>query len=191
MKLYTRQGDSGQTSLFDGRRVSKTDLRIIACGEVDELNSHLGVALSHCKHADIVDLLLGIQHLLFDLGADLATPDGMPQASKIRRVHDDQITELENEIDRATAAVPPLTQFILPSGSPLATQLQVARAVCRRAERSVVALRTIEPTVHLLTVTLLNRLSDLLFALAREANQRDGVRETFWDQGRTKVRNDQ
>jgi len=182
MKLYTRTGDSGQTGLFGGERVSKSCPRVIAYGEVDELNSALGVARTHTLWPELDTLLIRIQHELFDLGSHLATPPGTPSAEKLPALTNHLVSSLELEIDRSTAAVPALTAFILPSGSPLGAWLLYIRCVCRRAEREVVRLAEIED-VPVVAVTYLNRLSDLLFALGREANQRAEVPETQWQPG--------
>ncbi|MEP0844242.1 MAG: cob(I)yrinic acid a,c-diamide adenosyltransferase, partial [Phycisphaerae bacterium] len=140
MKLYTRTGDSGETSLFDGTRVPKDHPRVTAFGDVDELNCLLG----WCRCADAQGLLWQrierVQHELFVLGSELATPAGSRSAGRIPRVSQDENARLEGWIDEAAAAVPPLRQFILPAGTELAARLHVARAVCRRAERAVVGL---------------------------------------------------
>ncbi len=179
MRIYTRQGDQGQTSLFDGTRVSKDNMRLATYGTVDELNSWLGMAAAICPHEQLRDLLNQLQHQLFDLGADLATPLDSPNSSRVNRIQPQQATDLERHIDAATAELPPLKQFILPGGSPLASHLHIARTVCRRAERHLVELMRQEPTGEA-PLVYLNRLSDLLFVLARWANKLDGHRETHW-----------
>lgn len=179
MKIYTRQGDQGQTSLFDGRRVGKDDLRIETYGTVDELSSHLGLALSDCPHATLRGLLERVQFELFDLGADLATPADSPHAGRIRRVSPEQARGLEADIDRISADLPPLKRFVLPGGGVTAARLHVARTVCRRAERLLVRLMATEP-VGASTLVYLNRLSDLLFVLARWANKLDGRPDVEW-----------
>ncbi len=146
MRIYTRQGDQGQTSLFDGTRVSKDNMRLATYGTVDELNSWLGMAAAICRHEQLRDLLNQLQHQLFDLGADLATPLDSPNSSRVNRIQPQQATDLERHIDAATAELPPLKQFILPGGSPLASHLHIARTVCRRAERHLVELMRQEPT---------------------------------------------
>lgn len=182
MKIYTRKGDSGETSLFGGQRVSKDALRIEAYGSVDELNSVLGVVRA-MKPTDEIDALVRqLQEELFVLGADLATPsDG--QNKNIPRIEQRHIDFLERQIDRMDGQLTPLTTFILPGGSPIGAQLHVARTVCRRAERLTVRLSKKE-TVNALTVVYLNRLSDLLFVLARYANKIDGANETPWSPSR-------
>jgi len=163
-RIYTRGGDRGQTSLGDGSRVSKLDPRIAAIGEVDELNSLVGWAGG----------LERIQNELFDLGADLSVP--WREGDGKLRVTQDAVTRLEHEIDAANAALPTLKSFVLPGGSERAVRLFVARAVCRRAERAVLAV----PDANPLAAVYLNRLSDLLFVLARAANAEAGVAEPLW-----------
>lgn len=176
MKLYTKHGDDGSTSLFGGKRVSKTDPRVVAYGSVDELNAVLGVAVSESTDDETNASLRTIQSELFVLGAELATPSGTTSQSELG---DDRIAALERLIDSADGACAPLTQFILPGGCPAAAQLHLARTVCRRAERAVIALAAIEP-VRDAIVIYLNRLSDLLFAMARLANQRAGYPDIPW-----------
>jgi cob(I)alamin adenosyltransferase len=174
-RIYTRGGDEGETSLGDGRRVSKAAARITAYGTVDELNSHLGVARTLAL-PDGWDAWLGrIQNELFDLGADLSVPEEeRPDRSSARdrtrlRVEAEQVAWLEARCDEVNEGLPPLTSFILPGGTALAAQLHVARTVCRRAEREIVALAAAEP-VNPAALAYVNRLSDLLFILARAAN---------------------
>ena len=180
MKIYTKTGDQGDTGLFGGGRVSKNAPRIWAYGTVDQLNALLGVARA-AGPADEIDVSLGlIQHDLFQLGAELATPE--PASHGISQIGDEQIARLEGEIDRYEATLPPLKQFILPAGTPAAAQLHYARTVCREAERYVVALCGDEAEqVSIQTVVYLNRLSDLLFVLARAANLSAGRAETPWE----------
>jgi cob(I)alamin adenosyltransferase len=179
MRIYTRQGDQGQTTLFDGTRVGKDHLRLATYGTVDELNSWLGLAASTCRHESLRQLLNDLQHQLFDLGADLATPLDSPNSRLVHRIQPHHAAEMEKHIDLATAELPPLKQFILPGGSPLASQLHIARTVCRRAERHLVELMRHEQTGEA-PLIYLNRLSDLLFVLARLANKLDGHAETHW-----------
>lgn len=175
MKLYTRRGDDGGTDLFAGQRTTKTDPRIIAIGDVDETNAAIGLAVSACDADELKDTLLDLQRRLFDLGADLATPD----PDKPRRITQAHIEQLEHQIDTACAKLPPMKHFILPGGCELAARLHLARTVCRRAERACVALQSHTPDVaH--AVIYLNRLSDLLFALARRANQIAGIDDVPW-----------
>ena len=181
MKLYTKRGDDGGTDLFAGGRAAKTDPRICAIGEVDETNASLGLAASACGSeklrggGEMKSLLTQLQCRLFDLGADLATPD----PAKPRRITQTHINELEQQIDAASEAVPAMKNFILPGGCELAARLHLARTVCRRAERACVALHQTDPATSDAMVYL-NRLSDLLFALARLANQRAGVEDVPW-----------
>jgi cob(I)alamin adenosyltransferase len=178
MKIYTRTGDAGTTSLFSGGRVPKNHLRVEAYGTVDELNSLLGVvrALQPSQQTDA--WLRQVQRQLFDLGADLSTPLDA-KSSHIVRANAASVQWLEETIDHMTAELPPLTAFILPGGSPAGAQLHVARTVCRRAERLVVGLQAHEPIgEHVLPY--LNRLSDFLFTIARWENMQAGVPEEKW-----------
>lgn len=182
MKLYTKRGDDGGTDLFAGGRTTKTDPRIHAIGEVDETNASLGLAVAACESDAsrvMKKLLTQLQCRLFDLGADLATPD----PARPRRITQAHIDELEQQIDAASDAVPPMKHFILPGGCELATRLHLARTVCRRAERACVALHEVDPGTARVVV-FLNRLSDLLFALARMANQQAGIADVPWESGR-------
>ena len=187
MKIYTKTGDGGETGLFGGDRVSKASSRVDAYGEVDELNSVLGLArLSQLgKEApDAFDALLAtIQSRLFDVGAELANAKGKDLG--IPLVDDSDVEQMEQAIDRAEEEVPPLKTFVLPGGSRLAADLHVARTVCRRAERRVVALAQ-EAEVRPEVIRYLNRLSDLLFTLARLANARAGLSDVPW-MGRSKA----
>ncbi len=179
MKIYTKTGDRGDTGLFGGPRVSKDAPRIEAYGTVDELNSLLGVTRSLLQTGAVDTLLEQIQNELFSLGAQLATPD--PVAHQMQLIGPPQVASLEAAIDRFEAGLAPLTQFILPGGSPAAAQLHLARTVCRRAERRVVTLvqNASEPVAGDLLVYL-NRLSDLLFVLAREVNRGSGRGDVPW-----------
>ena len=178
MKIYTRTGDTGETSLFDGTRVSKSEPRVDAYGEVDEVNACLGLARASGTDHDIDAELVHLQRDLFALGAQLADP-GEKIAARVTKaaLGDDDVTRLEQLIDRYEAELPPLRRFILAGGSPTGAALHVARAVCRRAERRMVAL---EPAVDGVLVRYVNRLSDLLFVMARAANHRAGAAETEW-----------
>lgn len=171
-RLYTRRGDDGDTDLFGGGRISKADLRMAAVGEVDELNAAVGFALVACSDERLRAMLEDAQHRLFELGADLATP---VHSEKVRRIDPEDIVHLESEIDEACEGLPPLREFILPGGSEAAARLHLARTVCRRAERACVALGGCEQCV-----IFLNRLSDLLFALARRANAAAGTSDVPW-----------
>ena len=179
VKIYTKTGDSGETSLFDNSRVSKADPRVDAYGEVDEVNACLGAALAAGVDADITAVLTAIQKDLFAVGARLADPSSRIADRVTKAAVTTQQTEmLEGTIDRLESELPPLRRFILPGGSPAGSLLHLARTVCRRAERRVVGLGTdaIEPGV----VIYLNRLSDLLFVMARAVNHRAGVPEIEW-----------
>ena len=176
MKLYTKRGDGGQTALCNGRRVSKDDLRVWAYGDVDELNAAIGLVRSACQDTAWSAKLRHVQDRLFVLGAELSNPDrDARQADLTER----DVTALEGWIDEASNELAPLKNFILPGGSELAGRLHWARTVCRRAERSVVRLTGAE-AVGPRAIPFLNRLSDLLFAWARLANQREGVEDLIW-----------
>jgi cob(I)alamin adenosyltransferase len=181
MKIYTKTGDSGDTGLFGGGRVPKSHPRVEAYGDVDELNATLGVVMATQPMPRIDDILEPIQEDLFAIGALLATPDHekMRQHLDKARIDDARIAELERAIDGADDELEPLKAFIMPGGTPKAAALHVARTVCRRAERRVVELasNTELPSV---VVIYLNRLSDLLFTLARVANKRGGIGEVQW-----------
>jgi len=182
MKLYTGIGDKGRTQLFGGQEVPKDHLRVEAYGSVDELNSALGLAAAACDHDDLRGLLIELQSRCFDLGADLATPregkaSGM--AGKVKRVEQDWVTEVERRIDAISDGLPPIKHFILPGGTELAARLHLARTSCRRAERRLVALKEVENVGEAIPVYL-NRVSDLLFACARWANQLEGVADVEW-----------
>ena len=181
MKIYTRTGDRGETGLFGGGRVPKDSARVDAYGDVDELNSVIGFARSIESMPAIDELLVPMQRDLFSLGALLATPDREKMTRQLEkaRIDDDRIAQMEQAIDHAETELEPLRAFILPGGTPKAAALHVARTVCRRAERKVVALSH-EVEVPPIVLTYLNRLSDLLFALARVANARASVAEVTW-----------
>ena len=186
LRIYTRTGDDGTTGLFGGQRVSKTDSRIEACGSADELNAQLGLAAAICTDPDLCRLLHSIQHDRFEIGADLATPaadTGRHGSANVIPVTDSRPRRLESEIDRLEGELEPLREFILPGGSALASQLHVCRAVCRRAERRVIALSQADATNPEI-VRFLNRLSDLLFVAARAANMRAGVADVPWQKSR-------
>lgn len=181
MKIYTRTGDRGETGLVGGQRIAKSDPRVAAYGDVDELNAQLGAARSASPEAQADDLLDAVQRDLFAIGAWLATPgqDGTAPTTDKTFIDAERITALERAIDEADKELEPLRSFVLPTGTPAAAAFHVARTVCRRAERSVVALSRQEPVSDLLLVYL-NRLSDLLFTLARRANAREGHSDTLW-----------
>lgn len=181
MKIYTKTGDRGDTGLFGGGRVAKSHPRVDAYGEVDELNAALGLARALEPMPRIDEILVPIQRDLFAVGALLATPDleKMRQHLEKARIDDARIGQLEQAIDDADRELEPLKAFIIPGGSPKAAALHVARTVCRRAERRVVEL-TQDEEIPALTVIYLNRLSDLLFTLARLAAKRGGAGEVTW-----------
>jgi cob(I)alamin adenosyltransferase len=181
MKIYTKTGDTGETGLFGGGRVAKDDLRVEAYGDVDELNAVLGMARSIEMMPRIDEVLVPIQRDLFAIGALLATPDREKMAQHLdkARIDEGRIAELERAIDDGEQELEPLRAFILPGGTPKAAALHVARTVCRRAERHVVRLQH-QVELPPLAVIYLNRLSDLLFTLARLANRRAGAGEVTW-----------
>jgi cob(I)alamin adenosyltransferase len=176
-RIYTGGGDRGETSLGDGTRVSKVDCRIAAFGAVDELNSQLGVVLASEFPDEMREVLGRVQNELFDLGADLSVPFGV--TDRLRITHE-QIAALERDCDRFNADLPDLTSFVLPGGSEAAARIHVARAVCRRAEREALEAAE-ELEINQLALVYLNRLSDLLFILARAANA--GGDEPLWRPG--------
>ena len=178
MKIYTRTGDDGTTGLLGAARVPKHDARVEAYGTVDELNAALGVAAAMAPPGEIADGLQVLQPALFRVGAELATAEPAMLA-RLDRIGDADVAALEQLIDLLDAQLPPLTRFILPGGSPLAAQLHFARTVCRRAERRVTGLAQGAAATRTL-VMYLNRLADLLFVLARFANQAEGIAETTW-----------
>lgn len=178
MKLYTRTGDAGQTGLYGGDRVDKDAVRVEAYGTVDELNASLGLAVAACADASLGRMLTDLQSRLFDLGADLCTP-AEAKVSRQVRIGARHIAELEQWIDAVCADLPPLKTFVLPGGTELAARLHLARTIARRAERRVVTLSRSEPVgEHVLAY--LNRINDLLFALARQANHVAGVADVPW-----------
>ena len=179
MKIYTRTGDAGETALLGGARVSKDHLRVAAYGDVDELNALLGVVLAEGAGED-AELLRAIQRDLFALGARLADPTSAVVARREKAGLDEEhVARLERAIDEREAALPALDAFILPGGSPAGALLHLARTVCRRAERAMVSLHHAQPLEPVL-LAYVNRLSDLLFVLARCANHRLGQPEERW-----------
>jgi cob(I)alamin adenosyltransferase len=181
MKIYTKTGDSGSTGLFGGGRVSKDHIRVAAYGDVDELNAVIGLVRATAPEAFEDALLESIQRDLFSIGGHLATPD----PEKVRKalgkasLSDGRVAEFERVIDAADTELPALSAFVLPAGTPKAAALHLARTVCRRAERQVVHLSAVEAVPELFLVYL-NRLSDLLFTLARLANHRAGTGDVTW-----------
>ena len=184
-RIYTRTGDAGTTRLASGAPVSKADPRVEAYGGVDETNSVIGlVRLSTADDPVLDPMLARIQNDLFDLGADLATPEKPEGSASALRIVDSQVDRLEAEIDELNAELSPLTSFVLPGGSPAAAALHLARTTCRRAERDCVALAARE-AVSPAALKYLNRLSDLLFVAARWANDK-GAGDVLWTPGGTR-----
>jgi cob(I)alamin adenosyltransferase len=178
VKIYTRTGDDGTTGLLGPGRVRKDEPRVAAYGDVDELNAALGLARTHDRDGWLATEIEFIQGRLFALGAELAATTPAPLAG-IERIADEDVTALEGVIDRLEGDLPPLQNFVIPGGTPLGAALHLARTVCRRAERTLVALHAtagVEPRL----IRYLNRLADLLFVMARWANRRAGVAETEW-----------
>jgi cob(I)alamin adenosyltransferase len=178
MNIYTRTGDDGSTGLLGGARVGKDDPRIVAYGAVDELNAHLGVCRAAGLAPAIDDVVKRLQHEMFMLGAELASPRGLPPGTEV--LGEAAIERLERTIDEFESTLPPLRQFVLPGGSSAAASLHVARCVCRRAEQHVVALAR-GSHVRPEAIRYLNRVSDLLFVLARAANLAAGVGDVPWE----------
>jgi cob(I)alamin adenosyltransferase len=176
VKIYTKTGDDGSTGLIGGNRVRKSSPRIIAYGAVDELNSSLGIVLSLKLDADVVDLLTKIQNDLFVIGADLANPD---LKNITNRVTDDMVQFLESNIDKLEMELSPISYFILPGGDQIASQLHMARAISRRAETCIVHLAEIEE-INKTCKIYINRLSDLLFVIARVINKRKMIKDIAW-----------
>lgn len=176
-RITTRTGDKGTTGLGDGTRVSKATARVQAMGDVDELNSLIGLLLCEDLAREMQNLLRKVQHTLFDLGAELSLPGSeVISAARVRA--------MESAIDHYNAALPPLKEFILPGGSRTAAVCHLARSVCRRAERTVISVGAAE-TINPQAVIFLNRLSDLLFVLARTLARQEGAVEVLWERNRT------
>jgi cob(I)alamin adenosyltransferase len=180
-KIYTRTGDEGQTSLGDGARLPKYHARVAAYGSIDEANSAIGVAILHVRDAEVLRLLRHIQNDLFDVGADLCRPERPGVEKPMLRITDEQVAWLENQIDRFNADLEPLTSFVLPGGSAASAYLHLVRTVSRRAERDVVLLAS-EESVNPAVLRYVNRLSDLLFVLARFLNGK-GKEDIRWEPG--------
>jgi cob(I)alamin adenosyltransferase len=182
-KIYTRGGDKGETSLGDGGRVAKHDPRVEAYGTVDEANATVGLARLHTA-GEVDAMLARIQNDLFDLGADLCTPEAPKPKHPPLRIAQAQVDRLEREIDAMNEKLKPLDSFILPGGTPAAAYLHLARTVSRRAERLITALARIQ-TINPLAIAYINRLSDHLFVLARHVNE-DGARDVLWVPGKNR-----
>ncbi|RIL05621.1 MAG: cob(I)yrinic acid a,c-diamide adenosyltransferase [Proteobacteria bacterium] len=183
-KIYTRSGDDGQTGLVGGSRISKDSLKIQTVGDMDELNCWIGAVRAEAERHNIpalTDKLGIVQNDLFDIGAELATPAGQDTAG-LPLIPADRESSMEAWIDELVAGLPELRSFILPGGSELLARLHLARAVCRRAERNLVALASKEEVRRAVTIYL-NRLSDLLFAMARYESARSGIKEYLWKPG--------
>jgi cob(I)alamin adenosyltransferase len=184
MKLYTRSGDDGTTGLFGGGRVGKDHPRVEAYGTVDELNACLGLAASacaddHATEARFAEIIAEAQSWLFDIGADLATPEGNAQEERVLRIGDSEVAVVEGWIDEIDGRNEPMRSFVMPGGTEVAARMHLARTVCRRAERLMVALSHTEP-VSEGAIRYMNRLSDLLFAMSRLANRERGVADIPW-----------
>jgi cob(I)alamin adenosyltransferase len=177
MKIYTCTGDKGETGLVGGTRVSKNHPRLAAFGTVDELNAHLGLCRAGGLPSAIDAVVARLQHELFALGAELATPEGAK--ASVALISEPQVAELERDIDAFDGRLAPLSQFILPGGAPVAAALHVARCVCRRAERELVSLAA-STNIRPETIKYLNRVGDLLFVLARAANAEQGSPDVPW-----------
>ena len=187
MKIYTRKGDSGQTSIWGGRRLSKDEARVEAIGSVDECNGAVGAALACEVPDEIRAVLAAAQGGLFVVGSELMAPDRSGSGSRLPRLSDPDVTELEQAIDRIQGMLPELANFILPGGTAAAAELHMARAICRRAERRVTTLARTEGVIPLIPAYL-NRLGDLLFVAARVANHAAGVPDVIWS--RAEARSD-
>lgn len=179
MKIYTKKGDKGETSLLNGKKVQKSNIRVETYGTVDECNSVIGAALSAEIDEGLKKDLSKVSSTLFSLGSDLAAPLETPQKIQIKRISETEVVWLEKKIDEYTDALPPLKNFILPGGTSAAAHLHMARAVCRRAERLCVSLNEVS-SINKVAVRFLNRLSDYLFTAARFANFKAGAEEIIW-----------
>ncbi len=183
MKIYTKRGDRGTTGLFGGDRVSKQDARVTAYGEVDELNTHLGLTLATAAAGSLeTDRLRGVQDDLFIIGSRLAAANPEKAFAKglIPELELERVSELEGWIDELEDALPPLQSFLIPGGSPTGARLHVTRTVCRRAERAIVRVAEDQPDLEKSILPYMNRLSDLLFLLSRSANREAGIPDPEW-----------
>jgi cob(I)alamin adenosyltransferase len=177
-KIYTRTGDKGSTGMGDGSRVEKDSVRVSAMGDIDELNSVMGMVISQCQPGEVQEMLITIQHDLFNLGGQLTMPD-------YELITDERVTWLEESLDAYNEDLPPLKEFILPGGGVAAAQCHLARAVCRRAERTLVALSR-EYDFNRYILAYINRLSDLLFVTSRVLSREAGEAEVYWQSERIK-----
>ena len=187
MKLYTRSGDDGSTGLFGGDRVSKDHPRVEAYGTLDELNASIGLAAVACDPTSpfgkrLSETFQKLQSRLFDIGADVATPEGNKHEAKINRITQAHIDELETLIDEMEEGNEPMTNFVMPGGTELASRLHMSRTICRRAERRLVNLGRVA-SVNQCALIYVNRVIDLLFAMARRANKAEGVKDVPWIPG--------
>ena len=178
-KIYTKTGDKGETGMADGSRVAKDHLQVAAIGDVDELNSQIGLLVVESENAEMKDKLNRIQHILFDLGAEITMPAYVA-------IEDSHVTFLEEYLDQLNNQLTPLDEFILPGGSRAAAQAHVARSVCRRVERSLVSFNR-EQSLNKAAMAFINRLSDLLFVIARQCCADDDIEEVYWQKGRTQT----
>lgn len=178
-KIYTKSGDKGETSLFDGKRVRKSDPRVEAYGNIDELNSYIGLLSTFDLPRELQTDLSNINHWLFQIGSDLATPYNTKFEKKIHRLSDKPVQYLEQKIDSMTIKLPELNNFILPGGSTESAHFQIARTICRRAERRCVELSQIEK-INQNVIVFLNRLSDYLFVASRFVNFSKGISDVHW-----------
>ena len=178
-KIYTKTGDKGETGMADGSRVAKDHLQVAAIGDVDELNSQIGLLVVESENAEMKDRLNRIQHILFDLGAEITMP-------AYAAIEDSHVTFLEKYLDQLNGKLKPLDEFILPGGSRAAAQAHVARSVCRRVERSLVSFNR-ERSLNKAAMAFINRLSDLLFVIARQCCKDDNVEEVYWQKARTQT----
>jgi len=176
VKIYTKTGDDGTTGLIGGKRIKKTDPRIIAYGAIDEINSAIGIVLSSIPDSDINEILTKVQNDLFVAGADLANPN---LKDLTNRVTNGMVEYLENQIDRLESELPPIAYFILPGGSSLASQVHLARSICRRAEINILEFAEKEQ-INKTCQIYINRLSDLLFVIARTINNRNKINDVAW-----------
>lgn len=178
-KIYTKTGDKGETGMADGSRVAKDHIKVAAIGDVDELNSQIGLLVVESVSVEMKDKLNRVQHILFDLGAELTLPEYVA-------IEEQHVTFLESYLDQLNSQLKPLDEFILPGGSRAAAQAHIVRSVCRRVERSLVSLNR-EQALNKASMAFINRLSDLLFVIARQCCADDGVEEVYWQKGRTQT----